>query len=65
MSNISIVIDEADLRRLVLDHLRTQIGDIDLVEKDIQIETKSSQNYRSEWERGAGFRATVNRTINV
>jgi hypothetical protein len=56
MRNIVVELDESDVRKLVYDHLRGVLGDVEFDEKDVKIETKSKQNYRSEWETAA-FRA--------
>jgi hypothetical protein len=56
---IDIILTEQDLRHLVLEHLRTALGDIGLQEKDVKIEVMTKNNYRvKEWEQGA-FRAHV------
>jgi hypothetical protein len=57
---IQIEITEKELRALILSRLRAELGDAAerLDDKDIQIEVKSQQNYKSEWERAA-FRARV------
>jgi len=60
-TTINIEVDENTLRRLVKRYLEQQIG-AELDEKDISIETKSKQNYRSEWE-SAAFRARVNKHV--
>lgn len=62
---IEIILTEKDLKRLVVEELRRQIGDAasKIEENDVNIETKSSQNYRSEWEAGAGFRAKIDKTF--
>lgn len=59
---ISIEIDEQQLRKIVLEYIREQ-ANFPIAETDIKIETKSTQNYKSEWEAGAGFRATVLKVI--
>lgn len=60
---ITTTITEADLRKLVQKHLENVLN-VQLDEKDITIEVKSKQNYKSEWE-VAAFRATVNKEIGV
>ena len=60
-ARVKIEIDERTLRMLVLGYLSEKVG-VQLAEKDVQIETKSAQNYRSEWER-ASFRARVDKEI--
>lgn len=47
---IKIELGEGDIKRLVRQELSRRLGS-DPSEKDIKIETKSKQNYRSEWER--------------
>jgi len=60
---IQIELTEKDLRRLVLEEIRRKTGVESLTETDVSIETKSKQNYKSEWEGGAGFRARVEKEI--
>lgn len=48
---INITIDEKKLRELVVSHLESILGDVEITKDDIKIETKSKQNYKSEWER--------------
>lgn len=57
---IQIQITEKELRAMVLDRLRRELGEAGerLQEKDVHIETKSAQNYRAEWETAA-FRARI------
>lgn len=56
-NTIDIEIDEKTLKDLVVNYLSKKLnGHID--PKDIKIETKSAQNYRSEWEK-AKFRARI------
>lgn len=59
---IRIELDEAAIRALVLDHLQQQLGSVPLNEKDIRIEVKSTQNWKSEWERAA-FRAVYEKSV--
>ena len=61
MTKIEIEIDEETLRRLVMNFLSTMVGE-SLKESDINIEVKSTQNYKSEWET-ARFRARVRRNV--
>ena len=62
MAQIKIEVDEATLKGLVVSHLMNMLGDVSLEMKDVTIETKSKQNYRSEWE-SAAFRAIVVKTV--
>lgn len=57
---IQVQITEKELRQMVLEKIQRDLGEAGarLTEKDVEIETKSTQNYRSEWERAA-FRARV------
>lgn len=57
---ITIEITEADIKRLVLQEIQTQLNDPHLTEKDIHFEVKSKQNWKSEWEEAA-FRARVDK----
>lgn len=61
MANIHIVIDEKELRKILFDYLSSKV-DFPIESNDIIIETKSKQNYRSEWE-NAAFRAVLNRNF--
>lgn len=62
MANINIELTEADVRRLVRSELERIMGDISLSDKDVQVEVKSKQNYKAEWE-PAAFRARVVKDI--
>ena len=55
---IRIEITKDALIGLVADHIEKQMGDIGFNLSDIKIETRSKQNYRSEWE-SADFRAVL------
>jgi hypothetical protein len=61
---LTITIDEKELRALVMAHLRYQLGEAGaaLTEKDVRIEVKSAQNYKSEWER-AEYRAVMEKSL--
>ena len=60
--NINIEINETMLRDIICRHINRTFGDeLNLNEKDIKIQVKSKQNYKSEWE-AAEFRASVNKT---
>lgn len=61
MSSVDITVDKTTLKKLVRDHLSEIMGCM-IEEADVKIETKSTQNYRSEWEQ-AEFRAIVHKTI--
>lgn len=53
---IKIELSESDLKRLIVEHLESQLGSVKLQQEFVIIETKSKQNYKSEWE-SAAFRA--------
>jgi len=53
---IRLELDEATLKGLVMDYFRSSLGELRFDDKAIKIETKSKQNYKSEWE-SAAFRA--------
>lgn len=53
---VRLELSRQQLERLVVNHFREKLGEMAFDEKKIKIETKSSQNYRSEWE-SADFRA--------
>jgi len=57
---IRIEFDEKTLRELVFHHVQSSLGHLPFDEKDIVIEVKSKQNYKSEWE-SAEFRAVYQR----
>lgn len=59
---ITIEITEQDLKKLVTDEIQRLAGDVPVNQKDIKIETKSRQNYKSEWE-SAAFRASATITV--
>ena len=56
MFKLQAEIDETQLRVLVKEFFEQQ--GIGLEDKDIEIQVKSRQNYKSEWEQAA-FRAVV------
>ena len=60
---ITIQYTENELKELVYKDLQSKLGDIPLEKAAVHIETKSKQNYKSEWESGAGFRATYQKMI--
>ena len=53
---IRIDIDEETVRKLVAMHIREVTGNDAIASKDVTIEVKSKQNFKSEWEQ-ASFRA--------
>lgn len=57
---ISVEIGEQTLKQLIIDYLKDKLNH-DLTEKDVKIEVKSNQNYKSEWE-VAAFRARIETT---
>lgn len=57
--NIEITLTEHDLKKLVMDEIARRMGELPLDASDVKIETKSTQNYKAEWETG-NFRARVN-----
>lgn len=60
---IQAELTEQDLKRLVLFHFQRELGmSLELTHRDIQIEVKSKQNYKSEWE-SASFRARIDKSI--
>jgi len=58
MSEINISINEETLRELVVKYIAEKMGSVTVKKDDVHIETKSKQNFRSEWETAA-YRATV------
>lgn len=59
---IQLEIDEITLKKLIVDYLQRQLVEVEMDTKDIQIEVKSKQNHKSEWE-VAAFRATINKSV--
>jgi hypothetical protein len=57
--NIRIEITQEELKALVYKRISEMLGDIPFNRDDVKIETKSTQNYKSEWEGKAGFRAVI------
>lgn len=55
--NVEITYTEQDLKRLVMEDIQRKLGDVPFDEKKVVIETKSKQNFKSEWE-SAAFRAS-------
>lgn len=53
---IHIELGEEDLKKLVIEEIERRLGEITFDIKNVRIEVKSKQNYRSEWE-PADFRA--------
>ena len=60
-SEINIEIDERRLKKLVVAYLSEKLN-IDLIESEVNIQTKSAQNYRAEWET-ANFKAVVRKVL--
>jgi hypothetical protein len=58
---VTIEIDADQLKIIVLEHIQ-KVLDTDIRPGDIQIEVKSTQNYKAEWEQAA-FRARVNKIV--
>lgn len=59
--NLKIEISELELKKLIVAELKTRLGEVTFEPDNVQIEVKSKQNYRAEWEQ-ANFRATL--TVN-
>jgi len=62
VTKINIEIDETGLKRLILEYLCEKLNDTNIQSKDIEILTKSVQNFKAEWEKAA-FKATYCKTI--
>lgn len=56
---LRIEVTQEELKQLVYDRMAQLLGEVPFDPKDVKIETKSQQNYRSEWESNAGFRAVI------
>lgn len=61
---LRVELTEHDLRQLVLQELQRMMPEVELTANDVTIETKSKQNYKSEWE-SAAFRASVTRITSA
>ena len=60
---VYIELSETDVRRLVIEHIRSLVpSDFDFRDDYVCIQVKSRQNFKSEWEI-ADFRAVFNRDI--
>ncbi len=57
---IRVEISETDLKKIVVQYISDKTGQMIDV-KDVIVETKSKQNYKSEWETAA-FRAVYEST---
>jgi hypothetical protein len=53
---------EEMVRQLIMQHLAEKLGNVAIKEKDVRIEVKSKQNYKSEWE-PADFRAVFEGSV--
>ena len=62
MGKVSIEIDEARLKSLVIEFLSQKLGSLSFHPDDLVFEVKTSQNYKSEWEKGK-FRVRVERSL--
>ena len=60
--NVRIELNENDLKLLVKEYLYTKLGEITIDDLYLKIETKSAQNYKSEWEK-AHYRAVYDGPI--
>ena len=50
---IRIELDEQTIKGLVIRYLKEQLGDLPLDATCLDIQVKSKQNYKSEWEESA------------
>lgn len=57
MSELELIIDESKIQELVFDYLVDKVG-FNFKAENIKIETKSKQNFKSEWE-NAAYRARL------
>ena len=53
---LRVELTEQDLKRLIIRELQDRLGDIKIDNTQIQIQVKSVQNFKAEWEKAA-FRA--------
>lgn len=54
----TVMLNKEDLKRLVLEEIKKRLGDLPFDMATIKIETRSKQNFKSEWE-DADFRAAA------
>jgi hypothetical protein len=59
---IKIELTEADLKKLVMNHIDAILGGVSVREIDVEIMVKTNQNYKDEWEKGA-FKAIVEKIV--
>lgn len=62
MATVQVEIGTEELKELVVRHLESKFGDLDLDKNKLAIQVKSAQNFKAEWE-SAEFRATYKGTI--
>ena len=62
MSDINITLDEKLLKTLIIEYFEKILGSTVLEARDVTIQVKSKQNYKSEWE-SATFRAILYKTL--
>jgi len=55
---VTVEYSEADIRQLIIDDMNNKMPGVNIDKKNISIQVKSSQNYKSEWE-SANSRGTV------
>jgi len=61
---IHIELSESDIKELIREKLCKDTGLADISLKNVKIEVKSKQNYRSEWEEAA-FRGIFNLNTDI
>lgn len=59
---LRIELTEKDIRALVIKHLQEKLGDIPFDPIFFNLQVKSKQNFKAEWEE-AQLRATYERTL--
>ena len=60
---IKIEIDEAELKQLVMEAIEKKLSAVPFDKSKVKILTKSTQNYKAEWETAA-FKATYSVNTN-
>jgi hypothetical protein len=55
---VTIEYNEHDITNLILNDLEEKMPGVNFTKDSIQVQVKSKQNYKAEWEKAA-FRATV------
>jgi hypothetical protein len=47
---VNIELSESDVKDIIRDYLETKLGNVEIKTQALDIQVKSKQNYKSEWE---------------